>query len=216
MKITRAELNQKYNLNINVWNRKHDVVMAHLSLYMDIIEIKERGQYFYEIKGDMPDNIPPVPRKTNREEKEKDYEEYVIHALGTEFSYNSQAKIAREAIRDFAKQKYQHGNYKRVAQSYVSKPFKRWAEKEEDSDAWVWYQTYTPLDSLALDRWIQIMREEHITEKEQAQAFRRYANGEDIKEEVSYYKRAMDRFVEEFGDFAIKVPKYKCRGECGE
>lgn len=54
----------------------------------------------------MPDTIPPVPRKTNREEKEKDYEAFVIKALGTEFKYNSQAKIAREAIKDFGKKKY--------------------------------------------------------------------------------------------------------------
>ena len=213
MILTRVELNQKYSLNRKWWNTKHDILLAHLQEYMDITEHKNGNSYTYEIIGDIPESIPPVPRKTNRKEKEKDYEEYVINALGTEFSYNSQAKIAREAIRDFARQKYQHSNYKKITQSYVSKPFKRWAEKEEDSDAWVWYQTYAPLDSLALDRWIQIMREEHITEKEQAQAFRRYANGEDIKEEVSYYKRAMDRFVEEFGDFAIKVPKYKCRGE---
>lgn len=216
MKITRAELNQKYNLNINVWNRKHDVVMAHLSLYMDIIETKERGQYFYEIKGDMPDNIPPVPRKTNREEKEKDYEAFVIKALGTEFKYNSQAKIAREAIKDFGKKKYQHTNPKGVAQNYVSKPFKKYAEEEKDSRTWVWYRTYTPLDDAAKDRWIEILRQEHISEEDQLDAFRRGADGENIDEEYNYYNIARRRFADEFGDFAIKVPKYKCKCECGE
>lgn len=216
MIVTRTQLNEKYHLGKNSWNAKHDIVLEHLQLYMDIAEKKVNGRYVYEIIGEMPTSIPPVPRQSFRGEREEDYERYVKKALGTEFSYNSRAKIAREAIRDFAYEKYSHKNAKGVAKRYVAEPFKRWAEKEEDSDAWVWYQTYAPLDSLALDRWIQIMREEHITEKEQAQAFRRYANGEDIKEEVSYYKRAMDRFVEEFGDFAIKVPKYKCKCECGE
>lgn len=204
MKITRAELNQKYNLNINVWNRKHDVVMAHLSLYMDIIETKERGQYFYEIKGDIPDNIPPVPRKTNREEKEKDYE---AKALGAEFKYNGHA---REAIKDFGKKKYQHTNPKGVAQNYVSKPFKKYAEEEKDSRTWVWYRTYTPLDDAAKDRWIEILRQEHISEEDQLDAFRRGADGENIDEEYNYYNIARRRFADEFGDFAIKVPKCEC------
>lgn len=211
MILTRVELNQKYSLNRKWWNTKHDILLAHLQEYMDITEHKNGNSYTYEIKGDMPDNIPPVPRKTNREGKEKDYEEYVIHALGTEFKYNSQAKIAREAIKDFGKKKYQHTNPKGVAQNYVSKPFKKYAEEEKDSRAWVWYRTYTPLDDTAKDRWIEILRQEHITEEDQLDAFRRGADGENIDEEYNYYNIARRRFTDEFGDFAIKVPKYKCR-----
>lgn len=218
MIVTRTFLNKKYNLNRKWWNTAHDRLLDHLSDYMDITETKEEGSiYKYIIEGELPEEIPPLPRDTKlTKQKKQDYTKYTKEALGTEFKYNSRAKIARGAIRDFGEQKYSHRNVKVVTRRYVSEPFKEYAEEEENSDAWVWYETYTPLDSLALDRWIQIMKEERITEKDQAKAFRKFANDENISLEIGYYKRAMNRFIEEFGDFTVKVPKYKCKCECGE
>lgn len=73
--------------------------MEHLSDYMDITEIKEEGSiYKYEITSELPEVVPPLPRKGNIEQKQKDYAEYTKEALGGEYQYNSKAKIAREAI----------------------------------------------------------------------------------------------------------------------
>ena len=68
VKITRAELNKKYNISPNDWTRKHDLVMEHLLDYMEITESKEKGQYVYEIKDELPESIPPIPRKSKRVE----------------------------------------------------------------------------------------------------------------------------------------------------
>lgn len=68
MRLSRPELDKKYNIDENYWNTKHDIVMEHLSNYMEITELKEKNKYFYEIIGELPESIPPIPRKSRRVE----------------------------------------------------------------------------------------------------------------------------------------------------
>ena len=217
MIVTRTFLNKKYNLNRKWWNTAHDRLLEHLSDYMDITEIKEEGSiYKYEIISELPEVIPPLPRKSNMDQKKKDYAEYTKEALGGEYQYNSKAKIAREAIRDFGAERYGHEYYKSIAQRYIAKPFDEYSDKEEDSWAWVWFSTYQPLDLVTLGYWLTLLKEEKIEEEDQADAFRRYADGEDIKTEVRYYKTAIQKFRIRFGDIPIKVARYKRKNERGE
>lgn len=76
---------------------------------------------------------------------------------------------------------------------------------------WVWYSTYEPLDDKILERWRAIMSEEHISEQEAANAFYRQEQGEDVSKEKGYFKKARDRFLEEFGDFAILVSDWRLK-----
>lgn len=209
MKISRAELNKKYNIDNHSWTRKHDLVMEHLSDYMTITETKEKGQYVYEIVGTVPETIPPIPRKSKRAEIQQDYDEFVSGYFHNFLPrYASRAKVAREGMAAFGTRKYGHNNAQSVAQKYISFSFEKYVEEVPGSRRWVWYETYEPLDKDTLQRWLDILKEEHITEEQQAEAFRDYADGEDISKAVGYYKRAISKFYEEFHDYTVKVAQY--------
>ena len=212
MRYTRNELNQKYGLDNHTWARKHDLLLEHLSLFMDIQEIKEaNGRYTYEIEGELPDTIPPVPRKGKKEKQErmKAYEDFVRSQFSDFMPhFSSQAKVARDALNNFGRQVYGHNNAKSVAALYIKPAFAKLLEEVPNSDCWVWYKTYEPLDDNALQRWLDILKEEHITEKQQAAAFRASFAGIDISEAYSYYAKAIQRFHAEFNDYTIKVSQY--------
>ena len=209
MKFSRAELSKKYNIDNHSWTRKHDLVMEHLLDYMEITETKEKGQYVYEITGIVPESIPPIPRKSKRAEAQKDYDEFVSGYFHDFLPrYSSKAKVARECIVAFGAKKYEHYDDKMVARRYISFSFEKYVEEVPGSRRWVWYETYEPLDKDTLQRWLEILKAEHITEEQQAEAFRDYADGEDISEAVGYYKRAISKFYEEFHDYTVKVAQY--------
>lgn len=115
-----------------------------------------------------------MPKKVeeNKKEKEKDYTEFTIAALGTEFKPNSKAKIARDAIDEFGLEKYGHSSVKAVAARYVKKPFNTYGETNNKS-IWVYFSTYAPIESDILEKWKSILAEEHISEEEAANAFYR-------------------------------------------
>ena len=158
----------------------------------------------------------PLPRKVSKKydeleaQKKKDYADFTIAALGTEFKPNSKAKIARDAIYEFGHKKYQHSNVEGVARRYVKGPFDTYGETD-NHNVWVYYETYEPLDLDVLKEWRDILKEEHISEQEAANAFYRQEQGEDISEEKSYYKRAMERFKKEYGCIPVLVKNWRLR-----
>ena len=209
MKFSRAELSKKYNINNHSWTRKHDLVMEHLLDYMEITESKEKGKYVYEITGTIPESIPPIPRKSRRVEAQKDYDEFVSGYFHNCLPrYASKAKVAREGIEAFGMKKYRHHHVGSVVRRYISSSFKKYVEEVPNSDCWIWQTTYEPLDNNALQRWLNILKEEHITEEQQAAAFRDYVEGLDITEAIGFYKRAISKFYEEFNDYTVKVAQY--------
>lgn len=209
MQVTRKSLNEKYSIAKNQWNTRHEDLLNHLQDFMDIIEIKnERGTYKYEIKGDMPDNIPPLPRKSQMEQKKKDYESYTIAALGAEFKPNSKSRIAREAIADFGMEKYKHSSQESVIKRYIKEPFDKYGVSDGNK-YWCYYDTYEIIEDDRLEAWRKILSEEHIGEREAANAFYKEQQGEDISKERGYYKRALDRFKETYGSIPILVSKWK-------
>lgn len=156
----------------------------------------------------------PLPRKVNTKElqlaKEKDYTNFTIASLGTEFKPNSKAKVAREAICSFGAEKYGHENIKYIANTFVKPAFDEYGESN-GIKRWVWYETYEPLDQQTLERWRQITFEEHISESEAANAFYRQEQGEDISKEQGYFKRARQRLKEEYGQIAILVSDWRIK-----
>ena len=210
MIFSRKELSQLYNISRYSWDKKHDEVMIHLQDFMNITEIKsEKGIYKYEVKGELPDSIPPLPRKSELEKKKKDYELYTIKALGTEFKPNSKSKIAREAIRDFGQDKYGHKSQRSVVESYIKEPFDKYGVSDGNK-YWCYYNTYEVLEPEVLEAWRKILKEEHISEREAANAFYRQQQGEDISKEKQYYQNALDRFKAEYGSMPVLVSKWKC------
>ena len=210
MKISRKELSQQYHITKYSWEKRHDEIIAHLQDFMDITEIKsDTNRYTYEIEGEMPESIPPLPKKSELEQKKKDYELYTIKALGTEFKPNSKSKIAREAIRDFGQDKYGHKSPRSVVESYIKEPFDKYGVSDGNK-YWCYYNTYEVLEPEVLEAWRKILKEEHISEREAANAFYRQQQGEDISKEKQYYQNALDRFKAEYGSMPVVVSKWKC------
>lgn len=209
--LTRKQIIEKYSIPRSTFDQRHDDLLEHLKDFMDITEYRsDTGRYEYRIKdAQLPAYIPPLPRKSKMAQKKKDYENYVVAALGDEYKYNSMAKVARDAIEDFSNEKYGHKNQEAVAKRYVAKPFKEHGVSLENSQHWVWYKTYEEIPEDIIEDWHFIMREQKIDEEQQAQAFRDYANGKDISEQVEFYKTALDLFREKYGDIPVKVKKWK-------
>lgn len=183
--------------------------------------------YDYEIIGVKPilikvneviGNYQPLPRKSYnteaREEltrqKKKDYEDFTIQALGDEFKPNSRSKIAREAISGFGYNKYGHYGIESVTKRFIKEPFDTYGETN-DNNLWVYYSTYSPLESDILDDWRSILKEERIDEAEAANAFYRQAQGENIDKEIGYYKKALDRFKSKYHDTPIRVKEWRVK-----
>ena len=192
-------------------NRKEELLEWLKEFYdYEIYEGRPIRIYIKAVLGPYQD----LPRKINSrelsEKKIEDYKNFTIAALGTEFKPNSKAKTSREAIAAFGQEKYGHNNVEGVSRRYVGPMFDTYGESN-NVRRWVWYSTYEPLDTETLERWRLIMEEEHISEREAANAFYRHAEGEDISKEKEYFKRARDRFVAEFGDFTILVADWRLR-----
>lgn len=200
--LTRKQIIEKYSIPRSTFYQRHDDLLEHLKDFMDITEYKnDTGRYEYRIKDtQLPARIPPLPRKSKMAQKKKDYENYVVAALGDEYKYNSMAKVARDAIEDFSNKKYGHKNQEAVAKRYVAKPFKEHGVSLENSQHWVWYKTYEEIPEDIIEDWYFIMWEQKIDEEQQARAFRDYANGKDISEQVEIYKTALDLFREKYGE----------------
>lgn len=213
MQVSRSELSKLYKITKYSWDSRHDDLLDHLQDYMDITEIKSmKGTYKYEVKGELPESIPPLPRKSQMSQKKKDYEDYTIKALGTEFKPNSKSKIAREAIADFGNKKYGHTSQRSVVERYVKEPFDKYGEND-GNQYWCYYDSYEVIPSDIVAEWREILTEEHISEKEAANAFYRQQQGEDISKEKGYYRNALDRFKEKYGSTPILVGKWKIKNK---
>ena len=215
IKLKRADLNQKYSISEALWKRRHDELLDHLQDYMDIHELRthgDKGQFFYVIKGELPETIPPLPRKSQMKEKLNDYKDFTIVALGKDFKPNSKSKIAREAIEDFGAEKYGHKSVRAVADRYVGPNVDEYGESNNIYH-WVNYYTYEDLTDEEKRQWVRILQEEHISEAEQAEAFQLMQQGEDISRASSYYKRAIDRMNSEYCIIPIKVKEWKLKGD---
>lgn len=211
MLYSRTELSKRYNIDKNTWNRRHDELLEYLSEFMNIVEVLKNGRYYYEIIN-APSEIPPIPRKTNKKNKDDDYRSYTIANLGTKFRPNSKAKVAKDAIDDFGYEKYGHTSVPAVVRRYVG-PVMEEAGEHSDYMVWVDYNTYEIIDDSCKDDLMRFFAEERLTERDMANAFIKEQQGEDITEEKSGYKRAINKFKEVYGFIPIRVYEWKLKNE---
>lgn len=212
MRISRNELSKKYNIDKNSWSRRHDDLLEHLNDYMDIEEVCENKRYYYNIKGEMPDYIPKLARKSSIIGKQKDYEDFTISALGDEYKPNSKTKVARDAIDSFGYEKYQHTSPQSVVRKYVGPIMDKKGEHSEHM-VWVDCYTYEPINNELYKALMTLFKKEHLSEKEMANAFVKAQQGDDILKEASAYRRVIMAFKEEYGIIPIKVYEWKLK--CG-
>lgn len=183
--------------------------------------------YDYELMGKSPVYIKindifgeykPLPKKKydmslrlkEQEEKQKRYMAFTIVALGDEYKPNSKSKIARDAMQSFGKKDYGHINQKMVVQRYVKEPFDANAETN-GNNVWVYYSNYKVIEEEVVNRWRMILREERIGEDEAANAFYKQEQGQDVSEEQGYYRNAVQRFKEEYGETPVLVREWKAK-----
>lgn len=194
----------------NQWeNRKEDLLNWLTNFYdYELLNGRPLRIFIKEIYGE----YRPLPRKgaDMMEQKKEDYTNFAIASLGTEFKPNSKAKTSREAIDAFGYEKYGHTNERAVAERFIGPAFELYGECNHVK-RWVWYNTYEPLDDDTLNKWRTILREEHISEDEAANAFYRQEQGEDISKEKEYFKNARQRFKDEFGQAPILVSDWRLK-----
>lgn len=206
----KNEFCKELGIPMNQVERRLEELLQWLENFYDyeFYEGRPNRIYIKRIIGD----YRPLPRKIRdlTPQKIKDYTEFTIASLGTEFKPNSKSKIAREAIDSFGYEKYSHTSMRAVTERYIKEPFNKYGETDNKL-VWVAYSTYEPLNQEAIDRWRALLSEENINEEKAACAFYRQAQGEDVSEEVSYYKKALARFKNEFNEIPVLVKSWKLK-----
>ena len=201
--------------NNQVNNRQEELLeWLHNFFDYEIIREKPIKIVIKEVIG----TYQPLPRKKytvnarlERSAKaKKDYEEYTIKSLPKKYAPTSKSYIARNAIEDFGYEEYGHESARYVAAAYVKEPFDNNAETN-NKNVWVYCSSYEPLDEETLIKWKKILMEEHISEKEAANAFYRQEQGEDVSKEKSYYKNALERFKVEVGGIPVLVKEWRLK-----
>lgn len=207
----KSEFCKELNIPANQYDRKQNDLLQWLNNFY-IYELLPGNPIRIQIK-EVIGEYSPMPRKLPKQEeltsqKKKDYEDFTIAALGTEFKPNSKSRIARDAIAQFGRAKYNHINPKSVAERYVKEPFDKYGETNNEK-LWVYYSTYAPLGERELEHWRAILADKKIGETEAANAFYRQEQGEDISKEKQYYKEALEIFESIYFDRPVLVKKWR-------
>lgn len=208
--LKRTDLNKKYHINKNAWDRRHDDLMDYLRQYMDITEEKsESGRFSYVIKGPMPDEIPEFPRKSRKAEKEEAYKSYILkNELTDTFAPNSKAKVARDASRDFAKADYGHTYIPAIVRRFSGPIMDEYGERTKER-VWVDLKTYKELPQEEVEDLRHMFIEAKLSKEEMACAWVKEQQGEDTSEEQSSYQTVMAAFAAKYGHRAVLVCKWR-------
>lgn len=209
-RISRKELTEKYHITRNAWEARHDDLLDWINDFFSIVEIKENNRYYYEVPDVLPDSIPKLPRKTNTVEKIADYEQYVIDNLPDVPTPLSKSKMARDAIDDFGNKKYHHTSYEAVSKRYVGPAMNKHGEHSIKM-VWVDASTYIPLTQEQEDFLHECFQQVHLSELEMANAFKKYAQEQDISEEIDNFNKAIEVFKARFDFRPITVYEWQKR-----
>lgn len=209
--LSRKQLSEKYDINNHTWTRRHDDLIDYLQDYLDIEEYKEKGSYFYKINEDeMPDYIPPIPRKSWKKEVEDNYDNYVKEHLPIEFTPLSKSRMSKDAIDDFGYDKYGHTSIKYITRRYVSESMDKYGEYTEER-VWVRYDTYEELDENESSELMDIFRRNNMSNEEMVCAWIKQEQGEDVSKEKKRFKDAMNEFKKKYHTIPVYVPKWKLK-----
>lgn len=207
----KTEFWQLTGITRSQWDRRRADILTWLENFYDyeLLSGSPMRIKILEVYGE----YKPLPRKisdTNMVQKIKDYEQFTIASLGTEFKPNSKSKVAREAIDSFGEEKYGHTSQRAVAERFIKPAFDKYGESD-GIHKWVWYSSYEALSKKELETWRQIMSEEHISEQEAANAFYKQEQGEDVSKEKGYFANARARFKEIYGETPILVESWRVK-----
>lgn len=210
-KLSRTELTNKYKITRGQWQNRHDDLLEHLNDYFSIQEIKEGRYYYYIVPDEIPEEVPILPHKTNKKEKEADYGEYVKNNLPEEFEPNSRMRMSRRAIHDFGKKKYNHTSAEGVARRYVGPAMEKYGE-HSSYKVWVDPNTYIQLTSEEEKYRHECFVRNHLTDKKLQEIGSESLEGiEPSQEDKDYYSKAMELFVMKYGFRPILVYSWRAK-----
>lgn len=192
-------------------NKKNDLLEWLKEFYdYELYEGRPIRIYIKRVIGE----YKPLPRKVNSKEstqkKQESYSNFTIASLGVEYAPNSKSRVAREAMHNFGYEKFGHTSVPAIVERYVGPAMEKYGE-HNNKYQWVCFLDYSPLTEDMLKAWSEILREEHISEEEAANAFYRQEDGEDITKEKNAYKKAQKRFKECYGTIPVKVPGWRLK-----
>ena len=174
--------------------------------------------YDYEIIGTKPIMIKitevfgeyePLPRKVpDTAEKIADYNNYVKEHLPKDFQPESKAHMARGAIKKFGKAKYHHTSDSAVARNYVGPAMEKYGEKSEEK-VWVDFYNYEELTNEQVRIWKEILKSNHLGDKELTETGLKALQKQDISKEQTYYISALDEAFMVLGVKPIRVSKWR-------
>jgi hypothetical protein len=124
----KEELFPLLKISTSQYDRRREELMEWLAEFYDyeILEGKPIRIKINEIYGE----YKPLPRSLKiSKQKQEDYNEYVKTHLSKEFTVESKAHMARNAIADFAMEKYNHTSDAAVARRYVGPAMEEFGEK---------------------------------------------------------------------------------------
>lgn len=212
-KISRTQLTKKYNITRGQWQNRHDDLLEHLNDYFSIQEIKEGRYYYYIVPDEIPDEVPILPHKSNKKEKETDYGEYVKENLSEEFEPNSKMRMSRKAIHAFGKEKYHHTSAEGVAKRYVGPAMEKYGEHSHYK-VWVDPNTYIQLTEEEEEYRRECFVRNHLTDKKLQEIGSESLEGiEPSQEDKDYYQKAMELFVMKYGFRPILVYSWRAKKE---
>ena len=210
-KLSRTQLTQKYNLTRGQWQNRHDDLLDYLGDFFFIKEIKEGRYYYYMVPDEIPDKIPSLPHKTNKQEKIDDYANYVKDNLSKEFEPNSKMRMARDAIFDFGNKKYNHESAEGVAKRYVGPAMEKYGEHSTHK-VWVDPTTYIVLTEEQEEYRHECFIQNHLTDRRLQEIGSESLEGiQPSQEDKDYYQKAMDKFIEKYGFRPILVYNWRAK-----
>lgn len=207
----KEEFFKQLHISDNSYRRRREDLLEWLKNFYDY-ELIDGRPIMIHIK-EVYDEYEPLPKKGEMgksltAEKEKDYAAYIESKFTDEWVYTSKMKESREAIEAFGKEKYHHSSAAAVAKRYIGPAMNIKCEKSLER-YWVDYPSYKPLSEEQVAAWRQILEEEHISEREAANAFYKKCRGGDTSKEEGYFKTALERCKIELGLSPILVLQYR-------
>lgn len=218
---TMKELAQELGIPENQYKVRKQELLQWFDSFFDFDIIKERPLTLFIREQYI--EYQPLPRKgqeqslKRKQEMIKDYTLFTIAAMGTEFKPNSGSKIAREAIDDFGSERYQHSDYKNVAQKFIRPAMQEYGESSRET-VWVWSDTYKELTVEELNFLAQTFNENKMTEIDRLHMFDEAASATDEAESNFLFQKArikyravLDIIKEKYGAVPVKVRYWKVK-----
>lgn len=207
----KEEFCKELNIPANQYDRKQKELLDWLTNFFDFefYEGRPLRIFIKEVYGE----YMPLPRKNTQttKQKQEDVKNFVVNDyLTEEWQLASKCDAARKYNKKEGKKKYGWTNEKYIAQTYMKPVFSEYAENDGQL-VWAWFETYTPLNQEAYDKWVKIREEEKIGEKEAAKGFYKIAQGEDAEKELSAFQKALERFKNEYGDTPVLLDSWRLK-----